>query len=160
MKKGVAAVGGTFDLLHDGHRALLLEAFSIGDSVVVGLTSDRFVRASGKTGVITYKGRRDRLLNFLTSQGLANRVKIVKIEDRFGPTAEDGAISRIIVTAETRGTAEEANRLRVTKGMLPMKIHIVDMVLAKDGLPISSSRIRRGELDEHGNLPSGSPRSQ
>lgn len=158
MKKGVAAVGGTFDLLHDGHRALLLEAFRIEDRVIVGLTSDPFARASGKTRVATYRERRDRLLKFLASQGLAKRARIVKIEDRFGPTAGDHAISSIVVTAETRGTAEEANRLRAAKGIGPMRIHVIDKVIAEDGLPISASRIRSGELDEHGNLL-GSPHS-
>ena len=35
------AVAGTFDVLHDGHRALLRRAFESGDRVVVGITTDR-----------------------------------------------------------------------------------------------------------------------
>ncbi len=34
------AVAGTFDVLHDGHLALLRRAFEVGDEVVVGITSD------------------------------------------------------------------------------------------------------------------------
>lgn len=151
MKKEVAAVGGTFDRLHDGHKALLLQAFRVGERVVVGLTSDRFVRASGKTGVAPYDERHHHLLHFLKSRNLADRATIVKIEDRFGPTIDDRAISSIVVTAETHRTAMEANQLRAAKGITPMKIHTVDMILAEDKLPISSSRIRGGELDGHGN---------
>jgi len=35
---------GCFDLLHEGHRALLRHAASLGDRVVVGLNSDASVR--------------------------------------------------------------------------------------------------------------------
>jgi pantetheine-phosphate adenylyltransferase len=151
MKKGVVAVGGTFDRLHDGHRTLLLEAFRLRERVVVGLTSDRFVKVAGKAGVTSYDERHRHLMQFLTSNGLAKRGTIVKIEEPFGPTTEDQAISCIVVTKETYGTAIEANRLRASKGMAPMKIRVIDMVLAKDKFPISSTRIRDGELDEHGN---------
>ena len=44
MKVGI---GGTFNVLHKGHRALLDKALEIGDEVVVGLTSDRFA-SSGR----------------------------------------------------------------------------------------------------------------
>jgi pantetheine-phosphate adenylyltransferase len=119
--------------------------------VVVGLTSDWFVKAAGKVGVTPYKERRRGLMQFLTSSHLAERATIVKIEDRFDPITEEQAITCVVVTKENHGVAIEANRLRVAKGMASMKIRVVEMVLAKDKLPISSSRIRSGECDEHGN---------
>jgi pantetheine-phosphate adenylyltransferase len=33
-----------------------------------------------------------------------------------------------------------------------IELVLVDYVLAEDGLPISSSRIKRGEIDEHGKV--------
>ncbi|RLF40505.1 MAG: phosphopantetheine adenylyltransferase, partial [Thermoplasmata archaeon] len=36
-------VGGTFDILHEGHIALFERAFETGGEVVVGLSSDSLV---------------------------------------------------------------------------------------------------------------------
>jgi pantetheine-phosphate adenylyltransferase len=150
MREAVVAIGGTFDRLHDGHKSLLLESFRLGERVIVGLTSDAYVKKAGKVGVDLYGERRRGLRRFLESEGLLGRAKIVKINDRFGPVVEDSAISCIVVTEETLETALEANRARAEKGMAPMKVHTIGMVMAIDRLPISSSRIRKGELDGHG----------
>jgi len=38
MKKyDLVAMGGTFDIIHKGHMALLTEAFSISSDVIIGL---------------------------------------------------------------------------------------------------------------------------
>ncbi len=59
----VAFTNGCFDLLHAGHAALLEFARSRGDLLVVGLNSDRSVRAlKGKGRPIVPQGGRARLL--------------------------------------------------------------------------------------------------
>src|SRR5438132_5532905 len=42
-KYQLVALGGTFDLLHAGHRHLLSEAFKLGDTVLIGVTRDQLV---------------------------------------------------------------------------------------------------------------------
>ncbi|UCD92876.1 MAG: DUF84 family protein, partial [Methanobacteriota archaeon] len=58
----------------------------------------------------------------------------------------------IIASEETKKTAEEINRMRMDNGLKPLDIHLTSMVLADDSCPISSSRIRSGEIDEEGKL--------
>ncbi|TDA30589.1 MAG: phosphopantetheine adenylyltransferase, partial [Hadesarchaea archaeon] len=44
------------------------------------------------------------------------------------------------------------NRIRRERGLRELQILEIPFVLAEDGKPISSTRIRRGEIDEHGKL--------
>ena len=66
------AVGGTFDELHRGHKALLSKAFEIGEKVVIGLSSDEFVSKMGKPHkTATYAERLKELQTYLEKTGLA-----------------------------------------------------------------------------------------
>ena len=42
---------GTFDLLHNGHVALLKKAKKLGDSLIVGVTSEEYDKNRGKLNV-------------------------------------------------------------------------------------------------------------
>lgn len=49
--KKVVITYGTFDLFHYGHKALLERAKSLGDYLIVGVTSDAFDKSRGKLNV-------------------------------------------------------------------------------------------------------------
>lgn len=144
------AVGGTFDPLHDGHKALLKKAceLSWGGELVVGLTSDRMAKNKIHE-VRDYQQRFNDVMQFIHAQGM-NPV-IVKLEDPYGPTVHED-FDVIVVSHETHPVGLKINRIRREKGMKQIKILLVDYVLAEDGLPISSTRIKRGEIDESGKL--------
>jgi len=53
-------VGGTFEVLHQGHKALLKKAFLLG-KVTVGLTSNIFAQKLKKRKVKDFKKRKKEL---------------------------------------------------------------------------------------------------
>lgn len=52
---------GTFDLLHYGHIEFLEKAKSMGDRLIVGLSSDEFNKFKGKTSFYSFEIRKKML---------------------------------------------------------------------------------------------------
>jgi cytidyltransferase-like protein len=147
------SVGGTFDVMHKGHWFLLEETFNVGDMAVVGITTDEFVASMKKHHKVdTYKNRVKDVREFLKEKGYLDRAKIVPLNDPFGPTIDSDEIEGIIVSEETEVTAEVINKMRVEHGKKPLLIFVITMVLADDGKPISSTRVRKQEVDRYGRL--------
>ncbi len=141
------AVGGTFDKFHDGHKKLLSTAFEIGDEIEIGVTSDAFGGLKGD--IDSCKERMSNLKSFFSDK---YNFVVVPLEDPYGTTIYDADFEAIVVTEETEPTAVEINEIRVSKGMNPLDIVVVSFVLAYDGNPISSTRIRSGEINQKGNF--------
>jgi cytidyltransferase-like protein len=147
------SVGGTFDVMHKGHWFLLEETFNVGDMAIVGVTTDEFVAKMKKNHKVdSYKNRLSDVKKFLSEKGYLDRAKLVPLYDSFGPTIDSNELEGIVVSEETEVTAETINMLRVEKGKKPLLIFVITMVLADDGKPISSTRVRRQEVDRYGRL--------
>ncbi|MCI4371185.1 MAG: inosine/xanthosine triphosphatase [Thermoplasmata archaeon] len=142
-------LGGTFDILHAGHEALLRAAFEgRPEAVLIGLTSDRFARAS-RARVNPYTVRERNLKRFLAARRW-KPVRIEPIDDPYGPADDLPDLDVLVVSAERYPVALALNEARIAKGLRPLKIRAVPMVLAEDGLPIASRRIRAGIIDRPG----------
>ena len=147
------AVGGTFDLFHRGHRALLTKAFEVGDLVLVGLSSDEFLKKLGKPHKIaSYARRLEELKTFLGENGFLGQAEIVPLVDAYGVTLSDRRIEALVVSEETEPGARKINEKRVSLGLAPLPVVTVKMVPSEDRYPISSTRIWLEEIDREGNL--------
>ena len=146
-------VAGTFDVMHKGHWLLLDEAFNVANRVVIGITTDRFAAAMKKPHEIDpYDVRLGDVKNYLQKKGILKRATFFPLDDPYGPSTNEGGIEGILVSEETEARAEEINQIRVKKGKKPLLIFVMKMVLADDGKPISSTRVRRQEVDKYGHL--------
>ncbi len=147
------ALGGTFEVLHKGHRALLARAFGEGDEVLIGLTTDEMANAARDRTVRPYHEREAALRAYISEAHPGRGFSIVPLSDRHGPAAHREDIEVLVVSVFTHGTGVEINEARRARGLPELRLARIDHVLADDGLPISSSRILAGECDEEGRVP-------
>ena len=147
------AMGGTFDLFHSGHQALIVKAFDVGNHVLIGLCSDDFLKKMRKPHTIaSYAQRLEELKSFLRKNGFLEMAEIIPLNDAYGVTISDKRIDAIVVSKETEPRAREINEKRKSLGMSSLPIVAVKMVLSDDHYPISSTRIWFEEIDRDGNL--------
>jgi pantetheine-phosphate adenylyltransferase len=58
----------------------------------------------------------------------------------------------LVVSKETEPTARSINEKRKEKGLPQLEIIIIDMVPSENHSAISTTRIRKGEIDREGHL--------
>ena len=148
----LVAMGGTFDVIHSGHMALLNKAFSLSSKVIIGLSSDQLATKKGKNLVNDYSKRFSLLKSTIEKNYPNSSYQISKLEDDFGPAVIEGSVKALVVSEETSNKGLLLNELRAERNLPPVKIIVVPMVLADDGKTISTSRIKNSEIDSNGNL--------
>ena len=150
--RGRIVLGGTFDRLHVGHEALLTTAFRSGRLVGIGLTTGRYLAAHRKPGaerIQPYSVRRRRLSAWLGARYPRSRWTITPISDPFGGSIGPG-VAGLVVSADTVAGGRAVNAERARRGRRPVPLLVVPLVLADDLRPVSSRRIRAGEIDRDG----------
>ena len=148
----LVALGGTFDIIHKGHLALLHKGFFISSKVIIGLTSDELATKKGKNLLHNYSQRFELLESTIKKNFPSLHYKISKLDNDFGPAVLEDAVEALVVSEETTEKGKILNELRRQRNLAPVQIVSVPLILAKDGKRISTSRIKNSEIDSDGNL--------
>src|SRR5690348_16098053 len=151
-KFNLVALGGTFDILHKGHFALLQKGFSLSSKVIIGLTSDELATKKGKNLLHRYFERSLNLESMIKKNFPNSQFEISKLDNDFGPAVLEKEVEALVVSEETSSKGTELNKLRSQRNSPPVELIVVPMALAKDGTRISTTRIKRSEIDADGNI--------
>jgi pantetheine-phosphate adenylyltransferase len=143
-KYDVVVVGGTFDRLHAGHRLLLTAAaWASRRRLWIGVSGSKLLNHKKYAKLIAPVSERAE-----SARKFAHRVRpdltdvaIAELSDPAGPAAVETCISAMVVSCETRASADAINAARVEAGLPVMVIITVD-VLNGGATKLSSTVLR------------------
>ena len=147
MEGSIGLLGGTFDRLHDGHRALILGTAVECDHLQIHVTSDTMItdKDSNIQGIDT---RLKQLQDMLDKESINASLHV--LHDIYGPAVSLEKCSVIGCTEETLHSCKHINEIRVKNSLSPLRIVKIAHILDQDGQILSSSRIRSGIVDQNG----------
>jgi pantetheine-phosphate adenylyltransferase len=157
MDNKLVVCGGTFDHFHKGHEELLNRCLTSSRRVLIGITSDNYVKKSKSTAIEfeqieSFKNRKQSVLDFLNNKRFEN-FEILEINDLFGSTlSQELEIKVIVVSQESKKGAEIINQKRHELDLDPLEISIIPWITSEEGNHISSARIRNGEINRNGKV--------
>ena len=148
MMHPLGLLGGTFDCFHAGHLALVERGLVECEVLEIWLTSDALAQLKDAR-TCSWNERASDLLDSI-GRAAAQRVSLHTLEDEDGPAPIHEVATAILCTPETRAGCARINSMRAANDLPDLAVIEVEHVLAADGKPISSSRIRAGEIDREG----------
>lgn len=146
-----AALGGTFDHFHNGHKRIIDFAFHIAEKITIGITKEELISAKQyKDSIESFETRKENVLNYIETNHDDKKARIVALDDIYGPTLTDESIDVIVITRESKPNAQEINKQRRLKGLNSLEIISVPFVKGDDNKIVRSQRIRSGIIDRSG----------
>lgn len=141
-------VGGSWDHFHSGHRYILEAAAERSERIDVGISSDEMLREKlGHKPKHEFQERKENVENFLESLGV-EEFRTIELNGIYGNAVEEGDV--LIVTPETEENGRKINARREEIDREKLELEVVKKLEASDGEVISSTRIRKREIDQNG----------
>jgi phosphopantetheine adenylyltransferase len=138
-------VAGTFDIMHDGHHALLHTAFTHGRRAEIWVTDDAAAMAKGaklRQQLRSFADRVAQIIRWCEEHSYTGRFTIHELRDAFGDSITDGSYTAIVVSEETRDGGELINAKRIAAGLPPLEIVVTPLVTDESGSKLSSTALR------------------
>ncbi|MEM3670321.1 MAG: pantetheine-phosphate adenylyltransferase [Thermoprotei archaeon] len=141
------ATGGTFAVIHVGHRALFAKCVELGLPITVGVTSQPL---TPRYHLVPPYDRRKRSVERYFLNEFKVEVNVVELLDHAGPVAYDPDYTHLVTSEENVPYACSVSQERERNGLPTLEIVVVPNVNAYDGRPVSTTRIFNGEIDVTG----------
>ena len=141
-------LAGTFDRLHEGHKLFLDLAAHFGQFVHVGLITSSYLDKAFKKYrqiIQSYQDRRKGVENHLSQRNTDNRISNIDTLGKDRELANEANLSALVVSQETCLGAIAINRLRATHGKSKLTIIVTPRIVRKNGVLVSSTRLRMEE---------------
>lgn len=152
MKKYTHSIlGGTFDHFHSGHEHFLHEACIASEKLTIGLTTEALhTNKEFRESIEAWEDRKSVIEDFISLFHPEVEFEIIPLDNIYGTTLTDKNIDVLFVTEQGISNAMLINEKRKEKEWPEFVIVQVELVKGSDGLTISSTRIRKGEIDRQG----------
>ncbi len=144
-----AAVAGTFNVLHDGHKSLIDRVFDVGDEIFIGITTDR-MSSSSRSITIPYYLREKAVREYASSK--SKRFTIFPIEDMFGPKDLMSGIDILVVSEDKMDNGKKVQNWMKENFDKELELSVVPMKLKTDGSYICSTDILAGRCSRDGRM--------
>jgi pantetheine-phosphate adenylyltransferase len=146
----LTGLGGTFDHFHAGHQEFLQFASGLGQTLLIGVIIDQQTQGKEYDYLIEkYDVRVKSVVNFCQGQGIS--AQIVPLSDTYGPTiTADSPVNQLAVTTQSKSGAVAINAKRVALELPKLPIHVCQLATDQTGQPITSTRIRAGQVSREG----------
>ena len=152
MKYNLVVCGGTFDHFHKGHASFLRFILSLSNKIILGLTTEKYVRNKKLSNSIEiYQKRKNSIEEFFRKENALGRLEIEPIDNLFIPKKwEMLNMDAIAVSSDTQKGAQIINQDREKKGLSQLQVIMAPIIFADSNKDLSSFRIRQGEINREG----------